>query len=465
MAKRKSSATVTVADGAGGMMKLEDRRFDRGDWPFSFEISPEDEQADRWTRYLSAECQRRGWSASSFGQLERRENSGTITVTGNGKPQLEIVWEHKREGALSIKARPAAASDLSLSGAKSLLDTVNGACRAAITQPIYVRGTLEYEGLTWRGELWLDDKTRLAPPSLQDETATLGPRIVHIDAMLDCVGEPDVPYARQQMLLEVSAFLSVVARRAFQLPLVSRAWVWTADMKSCEVRHLGYLEPSNPPAMPTPNALRQVPFYDPDNPPLGIGVGTTEIALRADIADLWKLYRSLNEDKRVQFLQAAAKWQEAMMHWQDRPSLSFTLMVIACEVLKLPNVDERLNCYDVIGALLGPDAVDRIRQSPYPAQRIRSSHLHTGEFHGSELEMPNFLRSYHDPSFREAHSEMAKVTPSAIIEWLKRQGVLELTAPKQRKNIRRLLREHLLISLASAVCIGLVIGWLLRTIY
>jgi hypothetical protein len=345
MAKRKSRAEITVADGAGGMMKVEDRRFEKGDWPISFEIPPEDEQADRWTRYLRAECERRGWSLSSLGQLERAENSGTITVTAKGKPQLEIVWEHQRKGALRIKARLGAPSDLSLPEAGLLFDQVNDACRAATTQLIYVRGTLEYEGLAWRGECWLDDRTRLAPPTLQDETATLGPRIVHIDAMLDCIGEPDVPHARQQMLLEVSAFLSVVARQAFRLSFVNRAWVWTADMKGCEVKHLGYLEPSNPLAMPSRNAVKQAPLYDPDSPPLGIGVDTTEISLRADIADLWKSYRTLSEDKRIQFLQAAAKWQEAMMHWQDRPSLSFTLMVIACEALKPPNAGERLNCY------------------------------------------------------------------------------------------------------------------------
>jgi hypothetical protein len=105
MAKRKSRAEVMVADGAGGMVKVEDRRFDRSDWPIRFEIPPEHKQADRWTRYLRAECEHRGWSVSSLGQLERAENSGTITVTGNGKPQLEIVWEHKREGALNIRAR------------------------------------------------------------------------------------------------------------------------------------------------------------------------------------------------------------------------------------------------------------------------------------------------------------------------------------------------------------------------
>jgi hypothetical protein len=367
MVKRKSRATIMVADGAGGMKRAEDRRFEGGEWPISFEIPPEHEQAARWTRYLRAECERRGWSLSSLGQLERAENSGTITVTGNGKSHLEIVWEHKREDALKVRARLASKPDLSTADANSLFEQINDACRSAITEPIYARGTLEFEGLAWCGECWLDDKTRLGPPSLQDETATWSPaRIVHVDAILDCIGRGDIPYKRQEILLEVSAFLSVVIKQAhaFRLPGSSRAWVWTTDMSGCEVRHLGYLEPSNLLAMPARNAIKAVPFYDPNDPPRGIGPEANEITLRADIADLWRLYRSLSEEKRIQFLQAAAKWQEAMMHWQDRPSLSFTLMVIACEVLKPPNADERLNCYDVIEALLGLAAVDRIRQTP-----------------------------------------------------------------------------------------------------
>jgi hypothetical protein len=103
-------------------------------------------------------------------------------------------------------------------------------------------------------------------------------------------------------------------------------------------------------------------------------------SVRSDIADLWALYRSLNGKQRVQFLQAAAKWQEAMIQWQDRPSLSFALMVVACEALKPPDADDRQNCYDLIQALLGRTVVDRVRQNSFPAQHVRSTHLHTGEF-------------------------------------------------------------------------------------
>jgi hypothetical protein len=69
MAKTKSKAILIVADGAGGMMEVKDRRFENGDWPINFEIPVEQEQADRWPRYLSAGCHRRGWVYRRLGNL------------------------------------------------------------------------------------------------------------------------------------------------------------------------------------------------------------------------------------------------------------------------------------------------------------------------------------------------------------------------------------------------------------
>jgi hypothetical protein len=232
MPKTKSKAILRVADGAGGMMEIKDRRFENGNWPVKFEVRVEQEQADRWPRYLTAACHRRSWASSALGQLERAENSGTITVTANAKPQLDIIWERKRDRPMKVRARLASSSDLELSEAERFFSEVNDSCGSAVTEPIYVRGTLQYDdGLAWRGELWLDDKTRLGPPSLQDETAVIGVRVVHVDAILECIGEPDVAYARQQMLLEVSAFLSVVMKKAVRLPDQGRVWTLTADMK------------------------------------------------------------------------------------------------------------------------------------------------------------------------------------------------------------------------------------------
>ena len=167
MAKSKSKTTIMAADGAGGMMKVPDRRFESGDWPIRFEIPVEGEQADRWTRYLSAECHRRGWSSAGQGQLERAENSGTIVLTSSGIPQLEMVWERKRDRGLKVKARAVPSSPFSSADVEQFCNGVTDACARAVTEPISLRGTLQYDGLPWRGELWLDDTTRLASPSVR----------------------------------------------------------------------------------------------------------------------------------------------------------------------------------------------------------------------------------------------------------------------------------------------------------
>jgi hypothetical protein len=438
MAKAKSKAIISVPDGAGGMVKVEDRRFETGDWPIAFEVPNQREQADRWLRYVRAECRRRGWSDAGLGQLERAENSGTITIIATGKPLLTIVWERKRGyGPIKVRAR-VLSSELSLPDAKVFFDQINDACRSGLTEPIYVRGTLQYVGMAWRGELWLDDAVRLGPPSLQDGSGTnmLGAGVVHVDAMLDCIGNSDVSFARHQMLVEMSAFLSVVLGKHVRLPDTGQTWTWKDGTPRCEVRSLGYMEAANPPTMPVRGTDPPVPLYPIDSPPRGVDVTTTEISARADITDLWRTYRSLTADQRRQFLQAAAKWQEAMMHWQERRSLSFALMVVACEALK-PTGAYEYNCYEVIEALLGKSTRDQLRQHAFPAQRVRNSHLHAGELHGSELMRMAFLSSYQDPSFGEAHRELFKVTQAAIIEWLRRGGTFAMPPIKARKTRKR----------------------------
>jgi hypothetical protein len=89
--------------------------------------------------------------------------------------------------------------------------------------------------------------------------------------------------------------------------------------------------------MPVRASCAPVPLYPvthPDNAIRGIDGTQTGIALPEDVLDLWARFRALDGQQRRKFLQVAAKWQEALMHWQDRSTLSFALMVIACEALK-----------------------------------------------------------------------------------------------------------------------------------
>jgi hypothetical protein len=146
-----------AADSAGGMAQVQDRRFEAGDWPICFDVP--NEQADTWLQYLSAECGRRGWNCTSFGQLEAKENSGSITVNGGGpgQPQLAVVWERKRGSPIKVRARSAGPPEFPLDEASEFFRQVNESSRAGAREKFHRGWQLCYEGLPWRGELWLSD--------------------------------------------------------------------------------------------------------------------------------------------------------------------------------------------------------------------------------------------------------------------------------------------------------------------
>src|SRR5207302_1365623 len=104
-----------------------------------------------------------------------------------------------------------------------------------------------------------------------------------------------------------------------------------------------------------------------------------------DVADLWAAFSGLTTDMRQQFLQVAAKWQEACIHWPERSTLSFVLMVVACEALKPPGPQFRdHNVYHIAEALLGKASAEQLQEHWFRPQDVRNSHLHSGEFRSSE---------------------------------------------------------------------------------
>jgi hypothetical protein len=476
MAKAKPKSTLMVADGAGGMVKVQDRRFEAGNWPIRFEVAAA--QSDTWFRYFYGECEKQDWSSSGIGQLEARENSGSITVsTGTpDKPQFAVIWDWKREGAIKIHARSDTTPEMPLAEMQAFFARVNERCRSGATERCYRRGQLQYDGLPWLGEVWLSETLRLAPPSKQDETALLGPRVVLVDTLVDAAGQRDAGDVFGHLLRELSVFLSVVMGSAVRLPEQGRAWTWTIAewAAGSEVRSLGYIEPENPPQMPDPGASRSMPLRQvnrPDFSERGIDGTMTELSLSSDAADLWAMYRALTPDRRRDFLQAAAKWQEAMsQRLPEGSTLSFALMVVACESLK-PSAREFRDhtIYEVVEALLGRATADWLREQWFRPQYVRSSHLHRGEFHDSEYVMAAMMGSYKDPTFYQARRELWIIAQAAMIEWLRRGGNVTMPVHHRRKNLRRSLKEHavtlLPASIAFGLAVGLVLGVFLQSFY
>ena len=476
MVKRKPRSTIKVADGSGELAQVPDRRFeDVDDWPIQFEVPTDRDQADTWPRYLNAECEKRGWSNSGLAQVERIENSGSITVnTGPGNPQLAIVWERKRDparnagGKLAVRARSVGVPEFPLTEVQDFFEQINERCRSGIKDCAYRRGDLQYDdGLAWRSELWLDDTLRLGPPRRQDDTAERGPRIVHVDTMLEYIAPSDAPWALRQRLDELSVFLSVIIRKFVRRAEQGRAWTWITGVDDCAVRAIGYLSPENPLEMPTRGAERTIPLVPVVRPYVAAqGVDLTEQWLPADVTDLWRLYRGLPLDRRRQFLKAAAKFQEATMHWAERPTLSFALMVVACEALKPPEKEFKdHNHYHVVEALLGKAIREQLQQHPFPSEQVRGAHLHLGELHGSEFLEMALLSSYEDPSFRDACSALFMISSAAIIEWLRLRGTITMPPRKYKaRTWRRWVKDHALILIPMATAIGVGLGWLIRAL-
>jgi hypothetical protein len=451
------------------MVQLHDRRF-QDNWPIRLQVLKQ--AADNWMRYFSAACEEHGWSLSGLTQHERQEDSGTVTINKQATALITVVWERKRGGMMNIRARPEAPLELSLPDLQALLDQVVARCAARVTQEFFRWGCLEYEGLAWRGELWLDDKVRLGPPSRQDETALLGPRVVLVSALVQAVSTRDAGYVFEKDLQELCAFLSVIMRTNVEHTNQRRTWTWEIGANGTTisgVRSLGYIEQHGPTQMPVRATVASVPLYSvtrPDNAIRGIDGMQTEIALPEDVFELWEHFRALDDQQRRKFLQVAAKWQEALMHWQERSTLSFALMVIACEALKPSN--QQFNDHgidDVVEALLGAPTAARLKHDWFRAHHIRSVHLHLGELRGSEFEIRTLLPSFYDPTFDEARRELFRVTNETIIQWLRRGGAFTLPVVSQSITTRRWMRQNVFILLPLVLVAGIVLGWVLHVIW
>jgi len=245
-----------VADGDGGMIRVEDRRFEHCAWPIVIEVPVE--RAENWFRYLQFECECRGWSSAGMSQLEPRENSGSQTLLAAGAEQLSITWDRIRGGMLNVRARPAAT--LGFAEAQEFFRNLTRRSSAGATEPVWRWGTLEYEGRAWRGELWLSERLRLGPPSAQYERAVFGPRAVIVDAVVDCISQGHSAEAHRHLHEELSAFLSVVTGTMFHLPEDRQAWTWEMSADARSVRHLGYIETAEHRGMPEPGTCPPVPL-------------------------------------------------------------------------------------------------------------------------------------------------------------------------------------------------------------
>ncbi len=466
MAKTKSKAVILASDGSGAVRQTHDRRFEKAEWPIRLVIEDQ-AQADTWFKYLSAECTARGWSSGVMAQLDAKENSGSSTVTASGAgagSELIIVWERRRNGPLSLRAR--VVGDLSEEVAAELLERATEKCRAAVREIFRLRGQLHYDGLPWKGELWLSDDLRLGPPSKQDETALLGPRVILVDAQVAGIDRLDASGRFAVLCRELSSFLAVVLRMRIGAPQSGRAWTF-ADIhkpEGSQVRWLGYLEPEGNDEMPVRGAVAPVPLAAirrPDFSLHGLWPDDREVEPPADIIHLWEQFVNLDTARRQQFLQVASVWQLALSLGHEYQTTAFAWKVVAVEALKPKDCRDH-NIYDVVEALLGTPIADVLRRDGIRPQDIRNAHLHRGEFRGSEFAHDFMMTSFHDPTFDSAHRVLTNIAEATIIEWLRRGGAVTLAPLGRRRSWRRSFKTSALVGVGLAA--GVFLGWIGHTL-
>ncbi len=429
MSKVKSTTRVSVSNGRGGLVPLEDHRFGTENWDIEFKVDSKD--ADEWLLQMEGECSDRKWTRSGLGQFHKILNSESVTIGNDDGSRLVIVWERTPNGPLIVKAR-ASDSWTSSDILRRFLDHVTDRCARRQRSPFYRRGVLQYEGLPWRGELWLNEGLRLGPPSAR-APCVLGPHAIVVDMFLQAVDGHHANVLMSEKLREVAVFLGVVLRSLFSAPVVAHSWTQSYDTGGklrLEVRQLGYVETAVSGEMPPCRTVHSVPtktVVRPDMSRPGLNVSEEQLSIPADTAQLWDAYARLAAQQRDQFLGAAYAWQVARKLARDHETSSIAFMVVACESLK--PFGKRYNqkdMYDVVEALLGKETCQELRRHDPPPVRIRGDHLHRASLHGGETKLAHLMTTFFDPSLQELASTLCILTPAAIIEWLRRGGVREM---------------------------------------
>ena len=430
MPKQKSSAQIHVADGTGGMRQVSDLRFEAGEWPIVLVVPAS--QAENWMAHFSAETEERGWISSWYSQHDATENSGTLSVRAANEPSpatIDIVWERPRGKKLQLRARLSGEPLLSLNDAREFINSVSARARAGKTLRAHRHAHLIYDGLPWRGELWLDNDNRLGPPSKHPDTL-LGPQIIIVDVMVEGIGQQGFMANSQRRLHELRVFLSFILGLKIELSKFEQGWVYDVNTEGhitdCTLRDIGYVELSPRAGFPIRGCAPPMERRNVTRPglgPHGIWPDMQEQWVPADIEHLWESFLGLPFTKRDQLLQAGNAYLIAMSMWPDQRTAYAAFLVVACEALKpIGKRYDRMNVYDVIASLVSTSDAEHLRELSLHPQRVRSKHVHRGELVAGEL-LPMLIHNHFmDPSFDKMHRALSAISRICLIEWLRCGG-------------------------------------------
>jgi hypothetical protein len=402
-------------------------------WRLDFAIPLE--RVERWRIFFANECRKRDWRASGGGEVTADINKGIETIDRPGGGRLTLEWSWAKGGPLLGHATPTGEMEFPKEEAQHFLAELDRRTRHEVPTRVWIRGPLGYEGLAWRGELWLNDSLRLGPPAKHDEWSPIGPRIVMVDTYVETLDQLDVMPAADVTFRELALFLSVIMRTDVR-PVPThgnREWtnvVHPDGTRDYEVHARGYFEPVTVFAMPDPGLVAAVPLVPTSRPDLaerGIDiVDEVEQRMPADTADLWHTLQRLGPRQRQTFKQAAGLLQAGFRLGSSHETASVALIVAACEALEPSTGRSRdRNIYDVIASLIGDAVADRV-ESEFGFQRIRNAYFHAGAVRGGEFVGHLLTSAFFDPTFMISRGRLVPIATALMIEWLSRRGEYQL---------------------------------------
>jgi hypothetical protein len=370
--------------------------------------------------------------------MDPAEFSGSQTVSTEAGA-IEIVWSETKEGPLQIQGRTA--GEMSPETAREFLDAVAEQCRNPTFTSFHRRAVLYYNGLPWRGELRLDEKTRLGPPSQEFNENMLGaPRVVVVDMSVEALNDWDVQARAALKLREVSVFLSVVLgtlfREALPLKLSIALKPGAEAAPQFETVALGYQERGYAAGIPCPGAAPAMPIvkvkWSHLWPELSYA-NRMDRAVPEGTVELWVKFRAASLRVQRQFLEGGRQFQAALIVGREgHPTTEASLMVAVCEALK-PIGQARnkkrkasVDPCDVVGSILGDSAAKIMRDCrPHP-DGMRDTHLHNAENYGGELDLQRIHATYRDISLEMSGRTLRAIAQLALIGWLELRGQYQL---------------------------------------
>ncbi len=452
---RKSSSSIMVGDGRGGMRPVDDHRFAGGDWPIE-RVLP-DNEARSWMAHLKAETQEHNWPSNTLSQLNPEENSGSCTIRMGQEPDaqtIEVAWEKPRRGTLLLHARagdPSRAAD-----ASAFIEAVDARHREKRLNCEHRRGWLRYHGLPWEGEWWVAPVIRIGPPSRRPD-ALIGPQALVVDAIVAGIGQQGVSDEFRRLLQELRLVLGPILHVHFEQLEQRGGQDWVPEINQglitdCRLRMVGYVELEQISGMPEPGEIATTALEEVRRPELGfsgirMGVDTS-VRPPSDASALWNALSGMPPDLRQQYLQACNCYATAQMMWPAQRTAYATFLVVACEALKPKGSRyQDANLYDVVNGLLGSEVAAALKKLRLSPQRVRSDHVHRAQLVADELVPMLFSDEFKDPSLDETLMDLATVVRCCLIEWLRCRGVYRfkwMPRPeegKPRRDTRRSVRK------------------------